>query len=177
MITGFRSSLISHLTVQGRTQSPETFEDLLDRSNWKWGIDSWLMGGMPKEYFTRHTDPVVQEINGKMEPVTTAGGLQKVKEGSYSFFSAKYHITVIIDSKYTNSYGQTPFYISKRGIKVLAAFGWSFRKGAPYYQRFQQLLSRLKDTGIAHYWIEDVLARRVRENRAAALLDTRTILG
>ncbi|KAG7156451.1 hypothetical protein Hamer_G026435, partial [Homarus americanus] len=33
-------------------------------------------------------------------------------------------------------------------------------RGAPYYQRFQQLLSRLKDTGIAHYWIEGVLAVR-----------------
>ncbi|KAG7162344.1 Glutamate receptor-like 28, partial [Homarus americanus] len=172
MITGFRSSLISHLTVQGRTQSPETFEDLLDRSNWKWGIEHWMMRGMPKEYFSKHTDPVVKEINKKMEVLTADEALRKVKEGSYSLFSPKYHITVIIDSKYTNSYGQTPFYISKRGIVLIASFG----KGSPYYTRFLQLKSRLEDAGIIQQWASEVISARVRENRAAAALDPQATL-
>ncbi|KAG7162343.1 SCAN domain-containing protein 3-like 8, partial [Homarus americanus] len=109
-----------------------------------WGVTLWLIhrawrwfaGGRGVKFTTAflygwgallERPPSNPSVSDSGKPVTTAGGLQKVKEGSYSFFSAKYHITVIIDSKYTNSYGQTPFYISKRGIKVLAAFGWSFR--------------------------------------------------
>ncbi|KAG7162346.1 putative Glutamate receptor-like 86, partial [Homarus americanus] len=44
-------------------------------------------------------------------------------------------------------------------------------KGAPYYRRFHQMVLRLTDAGIIQHWTDDVIARRVKENRAAAALD------
>ncbi|XP_042233422.1 probable glutamate receptor isoform X2 [Homarus americanus] len=169
--TGYRSSLIAHLTVQGKSQPPETYEDLVSLDNWKWGTQSWMLKGSPGQYFSRHTDPVVQEINRRMEPLTATEGLHKVLEGRNSFITPRFYITVVIDSHYTDSYSQSPFYISKTGIKIIAAFGWSFRKGAPYYRRFHQMVLRLTDAGIIQHWTDDVIARRVKENRAAAALD------
>ncbi|KAG7157779.1 Glutamate receptor ionotropic, delta-1-like 35 [Homarus americanus] len=174
--TGFRSSLIAHLTVQGKSPPPETFEDLVARSNWKWGIEHWMMRGMPRQYFTQHTHPVVRKINKEMQVLTAAEGLDKVKKGSYSLFSPSYHITIVINSNYTDNFGQTPFYISKDGIVGLAAIGWSLRKGVPYFQRLQQLISQLEDAGIIPHWTGDIIAGRVKENRAAATLQQQAAL-
>lgn len=68
IFTGFESALISHLTVnRGRTQPPETMDDLVKASGWEWGIVAWSWNGTPSMYFTRHEDPVVQEIYRRLE--------------------------------------------------------------------------------------------------------------
>lgn len=68
VFTGFQSTLISHLTVnRARTQPPETMEDLVNADGWKWGIEPWILSGIPLEYFTRHTDPVVKLIYKEIE--------------------------------------------------------------------------------------------------------------
>ncbi|KAK8744553.1 hypothetical protein OTU49_000866, partial [Cherax quadricarinatus] len=121
--TGYSSSLIAHLTIQGKTTPPETFEDLVARKNWRWGLESWLIKGSPGQYFALHTDPVVRQIYKKMEIVTAEEAMPLVKQGSYTLFSPKFHITVVIDSFYTDKYGQTPYYITNEGIHVLAEFG------------------------------------------------------
>lgn len=65
--TGFRSSLIAHLTVQGKIQPPKTMKDLVEADNWRWSTEPWLLKGVPHEYFSRHPDPVVQKIYDEME--------------------------------------------------------------------------------------------------------------
>ncbi|XP_069943810.1 ionotropic receptor 21a-like [Cherax quadricarinatus] len=167
--TGYSSSLIAHLTVQSKSKPPETLEDLVSLNNWRWGIESWMMKGSPGIYFSTHTDPVVKLVYKKMEVVRAEEALSMVKEGSYTLISGNYYITVIIQSFYTNKYGQSPYYISYPGISFIADFGWGFRKGAPYYRRFNQLLLQLKDSGITEQWFKEVIAARVRENKGAAL--------
>ncbi|XP_042233435.1 uncharacterized protein LOC121873798 [Homarus americanus] len=175
--TGFRSSLIAHLTVQGKSPPPENFEDLLARNNWKWGIEPWLLSGGVLLYFSRHTDPVVKQIYREIETVSLAEALQKVKGGGYSFLAVNFKIEVELASYHTDNYGQSPFYISKKGLVLIAAFGWGFRKGAPFYQRFRQLVLQLEDCGIIPYWTEELQAQRVKENRAAAAMETRAAVG
>ncbi|MPC70366.1 hypothetical protein E2C01_064612 [Portunus trituberculatus] len=38
------------------------------------------------------------------------------------------------------------------------------RRGAPFYDRFHQLISRLRDTGIIGHWTEKVVARRTERS-------------
>lgn len=57
-----------------------------------------------------------------------AEALEKVLAGGYSLIQFKNYISVIVASRYTDSQGVTPFYISNHGISVLAAFGWNFRQ-------------------------------------------------
>lgn len=64
--TGFKSSLIAHLTVLDTEQPLDTFDDLVRRENWKWIIEPWLYKGATLEYFSKHTDPVVQKIQKEM---------------------------------------------------------------------------------------------------------------
>ena len=65
--TGFKSSLIAHLSVQAKSQTPEDFKDLVEFNNWRWGMEGWLMDGQVRSYFETSTDPVVQEMYKKME--------------------------------------------------------------------------------------------------------------
>ncbi|XP_042233417.1 uncharacterized protein LOC121873784 [Homarus americanus] len=175
--TGFRSSLIAHLTVQGKSSTLDSFQDLLGQGNWRWGSEPWFFNGAALEYFSKHTDPVVQQIYKGMEVLVVKEALRNVLAGGFSFITVQNYITVIITSMYTDANGETPFYISNKGRYILACFGWGLRKGAPFYQRFVQLMSRLEDAGIIQHWTNDVIARRVRENRAAATLDPQAAKG
>lgn len=49
-----------------------------------------------------------------------------------------------------------------------------FRQGAPFYKGFKWLLQNLEDGGIIEHWTQDVIAKRVRENRKETF-DTNTI--
>ncbi|KAG7162352.1 Glutamate receptor ionotropic, delta-1-like 12 [Homarus americanus] len=169
--TGFRSSLIAHLTVQGKSPTPESFQDLVDRKNWRWATEPWLYKGAAYEYFAKHTDAVVNQIFKGMEVLVAEEALQQVLEGGFSLIDFQNYISVVVASRYTDSLGNTPFYISSNGISVLGSSGWSFRKGAPFYGRFLQLKSKLEDAGIINYWTGKIIEKRVKENREAAAMD------
>lgn len=70
IVTGYRSSLIAHLTVQARSKPIETFEELLSQHNWKWGMEGWLIQGIDPELFTRHPYFALPLIYKEMEVCT-----------------------------------------------------------------------------------------------------------
>ncbi|XP_069191072.1 probable glutamate receptor [Procambarus clarkii] len=168
--TGYNSSLVAHLTVEGTTRPLDTFEDLVQKP-WKWAVDPWLYKGATLEYFAKHSSPVVKKIYNNMEMLEAKEALQKVKSGSFSLIDHKNYIQVLVASYYTDSKGYTPFYISDKGITVIAVFGWGVRRGAPFLSSFRQVLSRLEDAGIIDHWTQEVITRRVRENRESQSLD------
>nr|XP_053641765.1 glutamate receptor ionotropic, delta-1-like [Cherax quadricarinatus] len=131
--TVYSSSLIAHLTVQGTTRPMDTFEDLLQQHNWKWGVDPWLYKGATLEYFSKHPSPVVKQIYNGMEMLEAKEALKKVKTGGYSLIDHRNYIQVVVASWYTDTNGNTPFYISNKGISVIAAFGWAIRKVVYYF--------------------------------------------
>nr|XP_045600072.1 uncharacterized protein LOC123759257 [Procambarus clarkii] len=177
MTTCYSSSLIAHMTVQGKTRPIETLEDLANQKSWKWATEPWLLKGVPFEYFSKHDDPLVKKIFKNWEVEEADRALQKVLGGRYTLIDFENYVSIMVASRYTDHHGNTPFFISKKGFSVMAAFGWGFRKGAPFYPRFLQLLSRLEDAGIISFWIKDVIARRVRENRAREALGSPAVVG
>nr|XP_053641782.1 uncharacterized protein LOC128695304 [Cherax quadricarinatus] len=188
--TGYSSSLVAHLSVQEKTKPPDTLEDLVTRNNWKWAIETQLLFGASLLYFSQHTDPKTVSIHHntkyyeiklcflltcdhKTQMMTQ--GLEKVRAGDYSFITIYINIKVVIDSLYSESSGPTPYYISYLNLLIFPTFGWGFRKGAPFYNRFMQLMLQLQDVGITSRWTKEVIAERVKENRAAAALNPQAI--
>ncbi|XP_071524221.1 glutamate receptor ionotropic, delta-1-like [Panulirus ornatus] len=88
--TGYRSSLISHLTVKGKSRTLETFQDLLDQKNWKWGTERWVLSGNPLEYFSKNTDPVVKQIYNEIESASQQVRGQDMKITNIVEFSRVY---------------------------------------------------------------------------------------
>ncbi|KAK3855069.1 hypothetical protein Pcinc_038497 [Petrolisthes cinctipes] len=166
---GYRSSLVAHLTVQARSPTLEHFHQLLDQGSWGWGTERWLLSGAPLEYFVKNINPAVQQIYKEMQVLQTSDeGLLKVLKGRYSFISFRNYVSIAVASRYTDALGNSPFYTSRTGIPIMAAFGWGIRKGAPFHPRFSELMSRLEDAGVTPYWKDDLIAKRVRQNRAKA---------
>ncbi|KAK3865046.1 hypothetical protein Pcinc_029304 [Petrolisthes cinctipes] len=166
--SAFRSSLVAHLTVQGREAPLDTLEDLVTRPGWGWGMESWTLTGTIKEFITNNRDPVFSYTFRKMEAGTWEEFLEKVVRGRFSLLTVKNHIAVIVASHYTNQQGQTPVYISPTSVYNFPSFGWMFRKGAPFYIRFQTILTSLVESGIMQVWKEDVIAKRVKETKESA---------
>lgn len=67
IVTCFKSSLISHLTVQAKSKPIDTFEELLNQHDWQWGVEAWIHTGLTSDYFTKHPYPVVPLLYNKME--------------------------------------------------------------------------------------------------------------
>nr|XP_045587440.1 ionotropic receptor 21a-like [Procambarus clarkii] len=174
--TGYNSSLMAHLTVQGRSRPIESFEDLVNLPGWRWGTTKWILSESIAEYFMKHPNPAVNQVYRKMEVVKDDEALKKVLAGGFSFIIYKIFVTINIATRYTDGRGNTPFYMS-RDIPMFVGSGWCIRKGAPFSQRFNQLITRLNAAGIINYWTKDLLANIAREKRKVVKEDTENIHG
>ncbi|KAK4315687.1 hypothetical protein Pmani_013086 [Petrolisthes manimaculis] len=174
--TGFRSSLISHLTVQGRSRAPESFSDLveLETQGWGWGTETWTYDGAVLEYFSKHNHPVMKTLHNNMQVLGLREGMNKLLAGGFSFIMLKNYIMVAIQSYYTDTFGQSVVYVSKEEFSVMSCYGWGVRMGAPFFNSFINLRSRLEDAGLIEYWTESIMEDRVRSNRDKAKVDSDT---
>ncbi|XP_068247966.1 glutamate receptor ionotropic, delta-2-like [Palaemon carinicauda] len=165
----FKSSLVAHLTVEGKTRPIDTCSDLVQLSNWKWGIDIRVLVGLTPAFFRENVDPDVRYVYEHHEKLDTEEGLKRVLRGRFSFVSAKFLVLQIIGSKYTNRYYETPFYLGKKQYLVAPALGWGFRKGAPFKERFFKAIIHLWESGISDRWkneIQDLTIKRKKEENA-----------
>ncbi|XP_069995907.1 glutamate receptor ionotropic, kainate 1-like [Penaeus vannamei] len=196
--SAFKSSLVAHLSVQGMTSPVDSFEDLLVKGDWRWGMERKMLTGAPLHYFQKTADPDVKEIYRRLEPyliakrdpakentilvdpssshhsqllqvVSTDERLERVRRDAFAFLSWRNILRVTVASKYTDARGDTPFHISKNGLSILSGFGWGFRKGAPFQHRFAALLMRLRESGLLDYWMDEVMTSRIKQNREKIL--------
>lgn len=58
--SAYRSSLVAHLTVQASYPPINSYEDLLNAPAWSWS--SYNFSGTNKIYFSRATNPILQQI-------------------------------------------------------------------------------------------------------------------
>lgn len=65
--SAFRSSLVAHLTVQGREEPLDTLEDMVVRPGWRWGMEAWTLTGVILELIQGSRDPVFKQAFGEME--------------------------------------------------------------------------------------------------------------
>ncbi|XP_068220949.1 uncharacterized protein [Palaemon carinicauda] len=157
--TGFRSSLVAHITVPGKTKPLNSFTDMIKRPNYRWGIDS-RVHGFAISIFGNNPDPVVQYVGKSLEVSNLEDGLKRTSTGSFSLMATKRGLITYIMSNYADKYGQTPFYLSKQSFTMSYESGWGFRKGAPFYPLLTSTLARLTESGITQYWMDDLLAYR-----------------
>lgn len=62
----YRGSLISHLTVPGKTRPINTFQDLLAMDGWTWSALDSLPTMADVEFYLGSPSPVVQEVYRRM---------------------------------------------------------------------------------------------------------------
>ncbi|KAK4321809.1 hypothetical protein Pmani_007436 [Petrolisthes manimaculis] len=117
---------------------------------------------------------VSENLTGRS--LTLEEAVEKIQQGSYSFITFKNQISIKIASFYTDSQGQTPFYISVGGVFTLPDYGWGFRRGAPFHRIFQHTFLQFGESGIVNKWFDELMASRVKTNREAAALKTNIVV-
>lgn len=53
--------------------------------------------------------------------------MDKVLASGFSLIVLKNYVTSIINTRYTDVYGQSPVYVSKEGFSVVICYGWGIR--------------------------------------------------
>ncbi|XP_042233718.1 glutamate receptor ionotropic, delta-1-like [Homarus americanus] len=124
--TGYRSSLIAHLSVQGKYPPINSFQDLLDRDGWSWG--SYEFAGTNFLYFNGSTDPDVLELYKKMEVFETEDWLERTLAGEFSFLYLKTWIQIFVARHYTDKYGNTPYQYGTTEYPIFGGNVWGFRQ-------------------------------------------------
>lgn len=64
---GFKSSLIAHLTVQGKTKPIDSMHEMIQADNWRWGMEPWMDRYTRGSYFSQKNDPVIWEMSQQKE--------------------------------------------------------------------------------------------------------------
>lgn len=163
--TVYRSALVAFLSVQSKTEPIDSYQDLVSRRSWHWGIHDFIMSGQILLYFLNSNDPTVKLVYKYAETPPITEGLKKTLKGGYSLLGVKKVLQSAIALDFTDDFGQTPLYISRENYHLVTDFGWSLRKGAPYLRLFSNTITRLVDAGLIDHWMEEVVASRVRETR------------
>ncbi|XP_068247934.1 probable glutamate receptor [Palaemon carinicauda] len=60
--TGFKSSLVAHLTVEGKTRPIDTCTDLVRQDNWAWGIDVKILTEIFTNFFQNSPDADIRLV-------------------------------------------------------------------------------------------------------------------
>ncbi|XP_071535567.1 probable glutamate receptor [Panulirus ornatus] len=162
--TGYRSSLVAHLSVQSKSLPINTFQDLLNREGWSWG--RWNFGGTTLLYFSESSDPVLREIEKDIPVYEVDEGVERVLEGGFSYIAYKSQIKYRIVSLYFDKYGNTPLHLSTTEYPVLGGNSWGVRQGAPFLSQFRRMKQRLIEVGLVDFWMDDVIKIKGRHLRA-----------
>ncbi|KAK4317817.1 hypothetical protein Pmani_011141 [Petrolisthes manimaculis] len=163
--TAYRASLISQLTVPGKTRPINTYEDLLAQDGWTWSSEDTLRTMADIHFYLGSPSPVVKEVYRRMMFYSLDKALQEVLKGGHSFISWKNYIDVAVASRYSDSLGYTPFYIPSRRYPIFGGYSWCFRKGAPFLVPIRRVKQQLIESGLVSYWLEDVIKVRIRDTR------------
>ncbi|XP_069190332.1 glutamate receptor-like [Procambarus clarkii] len=150
---GYRSSLVAHLTVQGKTSPINTYQDLLRQREWSWGVRA--LQGTVLLYFNQTTDPDIREIykRAKLPPMlrqrySTAEAIQLLLAGRFSYITFKTDTMMEFDS-----HDSSPFYTSSTQYPMFAGGAWGIRQGAPFLHNINKMMSRIIESGLVELWL------------------------
>ncbi|KAK3858319.1 hypothetical protein Pcinc_035489 [Petrolisthes cinctipes] len=164
----YRSSLAAHLTVQHQQPPIDSFEDLVYRGGgggggWQWGSE--VLIGASTLYFTKSTDPVVQEIYAGMQTHELDENMSRVLQGHYCFITTQFQGEYVVASQYTDTRGYTPVHTSATTYPKFAGTAWAVRRGAPFHRALTITTQRLIEAGLIKHWLPDVIVTRVKQER------------
>ncbi|XP_064110454.1 uncharacterized protein LOC135218231 [Macrobrachium nipponense] len=125
--TGYRSSLVAYLGVQSKEKPIDSFHDLVAQQGFRWGVESRYMSGIALIFFQSSTDPDVQAVYRTMDYIEDVDQtFQKISKGKYAMITYAKLGRTLIDSYYTDKFGNTPFYVGKHGYGLVPYFGWGY---------------------------------------------------
>ncbi|XP_071533847.1 glutamate receptor ionotropic, kainate glr-3-like [Panulirus ornatus] len=159
----YRSSLVAHLVMQDKLPEINTFQDLLVRRGWQWGMS--YKNSSLNTVLETHPNSDVQKIERNMQYAQEEDQFQRVLKGGYSYITYQEGGIAAVATRYTNSRGYTPIHVSRTGYREFAGDAWGFRRGAPFLPRISRMIQNLLEAGFVDYWQKEMRAGYMRKRK------------
>ncbi|KAK4301570.1 hypothetical protein Pmani_026348 [Petrolisthes manimaculis] len=168
MTSSYRSSLISHLVVQGKSPVINSVKELVGRDEWRWGTQR--MTGAIKPYLKSSPNPDMRKLYYQMQIKSIEEGMTLVLGGGFAFVHTNYlNMQILVAAYYTDKIGYTPIHISTSKYPLFSGNSFGIRPGAPFLRRFRLTRQRLLEGGLMSFWTYDVMNTRKRQLRQEQL--------
>ncbi|KAA0192262.1 Ionotropic receptor 131 [Hyalella azteca] len=164
----YKSSLIAHLSVPGADRPIDTLEQVGLADSWTLGYETTSESGW--WWLTQNKNPEIMRAAAKVKVMDLEKNIAAVLKGNHMFLTWKYYVSVILQDKYTDSRGHTPFHMSKREYNF-GGYGWGFRRGAPFRRRMDTGIQRLVEAGLIRKWLDDLTQLRAKNGIATPAKD------
>ncbi|XP_064077499.1 probable glutamate receptor isoform X1 [Macrobrachium nipponense] len=157
IVTVYKSALIAHLSVPGKSSTIDSFEQLLHMDGWTWGFENPHDAAW--EWFKTNENPTVKRIYEKMEIQGYEEQMKRVLTSNHVLIIWKYRIMSIIATSYTNKFGYAPTYFGQTEYFNYGGYGWAFRKNAPFRPAIDLMKQRLIEAGLIKQWVKEMLGK------------------
>ncbi|XP_068251053.1 uncharacterized protein [Palaemon carinicauda] len=150
----YKSSLVAHLSVPGKSSTIDSFEELLKQTGWTWGFENTHLASY--SWMKYNDNPIIQQIFKKLEIQDIDEQMARVLQGKHVLIIKKFRIRSIVAASYTDKYGLTPVYYAKNEYFKFG-HGWGFRRNAPYKRAIDMMKQRLIEAGLVYLWMEQMI--------------------
>ncbi|XP_068238799.1 glutamate receptor ionotropic, kainate 3-like [Palaemon carinicauda] len=153
----YKSSLIAHLSVPGKSSAIDSFEQLLKMDGWTWGFENPHDAAW--EWFKTNENPTIKRIYENMEIQGYEEQMKRLLTSNHVLITWKYRVMSIIASFYTNKFGYAPTYFGQTEYFNYGGYGWAFRKNAPFLPAIDLMKQRLIEAGLINQWVKEMLGK------------------
>ncbi|XP_066963772.1 glutamate receptor ionotropic, kainate 4-like isoform X1 [Macrobrachium rosenbergii] len=150
----YKSSLVAHLSVPGKSPTIDSFEELLEKKGFTWGFENTHLACYA--WLKYNEVPAIQKVFKKLEIQEIPGQMNRVLKGKHVLIVKKFRIKSIVAASYTNRFGYTPVYYSKAEY-FRSGHGWGFRRNAPFKRAIDLMKQRLIEAGLVYHWINQMI--------------------
>ncbi|CAG7720915.1 unnamed protein product [Allacma fusca] len=151
--TGFKSNLVSYLTIPDQEETPSTFEDLALRENYQPYFVT--MKGTGIHYFKTSNASSVMTIRKRM--IVTADKVKclvKVISEPKTVCISWWHVSMsVIARNLTLHRSRSVFEISREPVFFMPTT-LTFSKGFKFYKEFSSVVRSLRDAGFFSKWLQ-----------------------
>ncbi|XP_050717496.1 ionotropic receptor 21a-like [Eriocheir sinensis] len=152
LAVAYRGSLVSHLTVPKEQPPLDTHRQLFAS-----GKDVGSIGYTLKRVMEKNADPYVRRLAERYIHVSsTDQGLQWTVQDQFSFLESRGFLDYTIAVHYTDPKGRASLHVMREYIAPFG-IGLAYPKFVPYIPKFNTVIRRLTEAGLAKKWMADII--------------------
>ncbi|XP_068216334.1 glutamate receptor ionotropic, kainate 3-like [Palaemon carinicauda] len=154
ILSMYKSSLVAHLTVPGKSNAIDSFEELLEDGGWTWG--SGHTHTNQYDLLKTSDNPVMKKIFEGMEIQPIEEQAVRILREKHALLVAEYLFKSLKVTIAKTRGGISPYYFGKTHYFVNGD-GWAFRRNAPYYDAIDMKIQQLDETGHITQWLKQLI--------------------
>ncbi|XP_068230605.1 probable glutamate receptor isoform X1 [Palaemon carinicauda] len=150
----YKSSLIAHLSVPGKSKAIDSFDEMLRDPGWTWGYADTHSGTY--DLFRKSDNPVIHQVFEGMEIQPNDQQVERILKEKHVLIIKEFLFKSLKSAIARSRRGPSPFYFGKSEY-FANGDGWTFRQNAPFFDAIDMKLQQLTETGHITHWLRQLI--------------------